>query len=148
MSRSLSASSGRDKKHFSLHGTSSLGAASIHWARRKVSATWRRNVNSGQALLLQVKCKTGGRQQVKREPRAGCDKHPSSGKPSATFSRHYWVNAQISTGQSRAALLTFTSWLIAPLILSSPSRCWRLDSQLSCSWLSPLRTSSRHRGSW
>lgn len=73
MSRSLSASSGRDKKHFSLHGTSSLGAASIHWARRKVSATWRRNVNSGQALLLQVKCKTGGRQQVKREPRAGCD---------------------------------------------------------------------------
>lgn len=31
------------------------------------------DINSGHALLAQVKCKTGGRQQVKREPQAGCD---------------------------------------------------------------------------
>lgn len=32
-----------------------------------------RDINSGHALLAQVKCKTGGRQQVKREPQAGGD---------------------------------------------------------------------------
>lgn len=62
-------------RHFPLHGTSSLALGlfsfTVGFRHMEEDLAW--DINSGQALLAQVKYKTGGRQQVKREPQAGCD---------------------------------------------------------------------------
>lgn len=91
-----------------------------------------------------------GRQQVKREhKRTACVITP---RPAGSRHRLVPLGPLLSLRSHfhsvEAALLTFASWLSAPLILSFPSRCWCLDSLQSCSWLSPPRTCRRRPGSW